>query len=53
MSTIYEADAAQPLDPMAALIRCIESGAGALLFAGRQLRFFPTRREAIAWLESV
>jgi hypothetical protein len=105
MSTIYEADAAPPLDPMAALIHCIENGTGALLFdrgtlpaaffdlstgvagelaqklvnygirmaavvpdlsacsprfrdfaretnAGRQLRFFPTRQEALAWLES-
>lgn len=102
---IYEADAEQPADPIAALIRCIEQGARALLFdrgalpaaffdlstgvagelaqklvnyhvrvaavvpdlpacsprfrdfaretnAGRQLRFFPTRQEAIAWLES-
>ena len=105
MPTIYEVDAAQALDPTAALIRCIEHGAQALLFdrgalpaaffdlstgvagelvqklvnygihmagvvpdlsacsprfrefareanAGRQFRFFPTRQEAIAWLES-
>jgi len=102
---IYEAGGAQPVDPLVEVIRCVEHGAGALLFdrgalpaaffdlstgvagelaqklvnygvrmagvvpdlsahsphfrsfareanAGRQLRFFPTREEAIAWLES-
>ena len=103
--TIYEADGEQPVDPLAALVHCIEHEARALLFdrgalpaaffdlstglagevaqklvnygirmaavvpdlsdrsphfrafareanAGRQLRFFATRQEAIAWLES-
>ena len=102
---IYESEGAQPVDPVAALVRCIEEGAHGLLFdhgalpaaffdlrsglagelvqklvnygvrmaavvpdpsvhplrfrefareanAGRPFRFFPTRQEAIAWLES-
>lgn len=104
-ANFYEALGAQPVDPVAEVVRCIEHGARALLFdrgalpaaffdlstgvagevtqrlvnyglrmaavvpdlsahsphfrdfareanAGRQLRLFPTRQEAIAWLES-
>lgn len=102
---IFEADGADPIEPVAALVRCIEDGARALLLdrnalpaaffdlstgvagelvqkltnygirmaavvpdlsvhsprfrefareanAGRQFRFFATREEAVAWLES-
>lgn len=106
MSAFFEDDSAQPIDPVGAVIRCIEQGSRALLIdraalpdaffdlssgiagelaqklanyhvrmagvvpdlsahsprfrefaaetsAGTQLRFFATREEALAWLESL
>ena len=104
MAAFFEADGPRPVDPVAAVVRCIEHGSRALLFdrgalptaffdlasgvagelaqkladyhvrmaavvpdsearsprfqefareanQGRQLRFFATREEAVAWLE--
>ena len=65
MPTYFELEPGRPFDPLAVVTHCIESGARSLLLDegalpaefvreanhGRRFRFFPTRREAILWLE--
>jgi hypothetical protein len=61
VAAFLEAHGPQPVDPVAALARCIEGGVPGLLFdagalppanRGRQFRFFASRRDAIEWPEA-